>query len=140
MTTSIVGNITRDPELRIANGGLAMLPFSVAVNQRKQVNGTWEDNVSFIDCIAFGEQAENVAATVAKGDRVVVIGKLQQRSWEDKETGAKRSKIELTVDEIGPSLRWATASVAKTPRPENGGGNRSVANAPAQNGYSDEPF
>jgi|CryBogDrversion2_10_1035300.scaffolds.fasta_scaffold00014_13 single-strand DNA-binding protein len=140
MSVTIIGNIVRDPEIRFSQSGLAFLPFSVAVNNRKNVNGTWEDNVSFFDVTAFGEQAENVAATVAKGDRVIVTGKLQQESWEDKETGAKRSKVAIVADEIGTSLRWATAQVAKTPRPENNNGSGRTAPARNEPTFDDAPF
>jgi single-strand DNA-binding protein len=119
-TATIIGNLTREPELRITNGGTAMINFSVAVNKNKKgANGEWEKETSYFDCVAFNEVAENVAASFTTGTRVIATGRLQQRSWDDKDTGAKRSKVELVIDDIGPSVRWATASITKTERTDD---------------------
>ena len=154
---SIVGNLTRDPELRFTPSGQATATFGVAVNRRWQNRQTqeWEEATSFFDVVCWGQLAENAAQSLAKGTRILVSGRLDQRSWETPEH-ERRSKIEITADELAPSLRWATASITKnerrTPEPAgapaygSGGGGRSVANEP-QGGvgggdyhYEEEPF
>lgn len=115
---TIVGNIVADPELRYAPSGAAVANFRVASTPRKfnpQTN-QWEDEEAlFLACNIWRQPAENVANTLHKGDRVVVTGVLKQRSYDDRE-GNKRTVYEVEVDEVGPSLRYATAQVAKTPR------------------------
>ncbi|CAN5562739.1 hypothetical protein BH24ACT26_BH24ACT26_00550 [soil metagenome] len=114
---TLVGNITDDPELRFTPGGAAVANFTVAVNRRTPgQNGGWEDKLDgFFKCSCWREMAENVAESLQKGTRVVVVGRLQQRSWEDQE-GNRRSTIDIQVDEVGPSLRWATAKIEKSSR------------------------
>ena len=153
-SVTLVGNITRDPELRFTPSGQATASFGIAVNRRYQVNNEWQEQTSFFDVVAWAQLGENAAASLAKGARVIVNGRLEQRSWETQD-GEKRSKVEIIADEIGPSLRWATAEVKKNDRrspgegggpgggggQQGGGGSRPVRNeAPA--GYSDdeEPF
>jgi single-strand DNA-binding protein len=116
-TVTLVGNITRDPELRYTAGGLATSSFGLAVNRRWQNRQTqeWEERVSFFNVVCWREMAENVAESLAKGSRIVVTGRLEQRSWET-ENGDKRSVVEITADDIGPSLRWATAQVTRNER------------------------
>lgn len=116
-TVTIVGNVTRDPEIRYTAGGQANARFGVAVNRRWMNRNTneWEEQVSFFDVVCWREMAENVAESVGKGTRVVVTGRLEQRSWET-DNGEKRSAVQITADEIGPSLRWAQAQVQKTTR------------------------
>jgi len=148
-TVTLVGNITRDPELRFTNAGMAIASFGLAVNDRRQRNGEWEEQTSFFDITCFGQMGENAAESLNKGSRILVTGRLQQRSWETQD-GQKRSKVEVVADEIGPSLRWATAQVVKSERREGGdagGGPRPVANAPTGGGggggydnYDEEPF
>src|SRR5689334_3273122 len=150
-TVTLVGNITRDPELRFTNAGMAIASFGLAVNDRRQRNGEWEEETSFFDITCFGQMGENAAESLNKGARIVVMGKLKQRSWETQD-GQKRSKVEVVADEIGPSLRWATAEVVRSERREGGdggggGGPRPVSNAPSGgNGgggdfnYDEEPF
>ncbi len=154
-SVTVVGNITRDPELRFTASGQATASFGLAVNRvwnDRQTNEK-KEAVSFFDIVCWREMAENASESLSKGARVLVTGRLEQRSWETPE-GEKRSKIEIVADEIGPSLRWATAEVRKNDRrgPTDGGGQptngaRPVANAaPAQGGaaptydYGDEPF
>lgn len=112
---TLVGNAARDPELRFTSSGQATTNFGLAVNRRSQNAQTkeWEEAVSFFDIVCWRELAENVAESVQKGARVIVTGRLEQRSWDDKDSGAKRSKVEVVADEVGPSLRWATAVVSK---------------------------
>jgi len=108
-TVTVVGNVTRDPELRFAQSGMAIAQFGVAWNRRRRDQ---EDEVSFFDVTCFRELAENVAESLKKGARVVVYGTLQQRSWET-DGGDRRSKVEILADDVAPSLKWATAAVTK---------------------------
>lgn len=117
----IVGNVTRDPELRYTPSGASVTNFSVAWNRRYERNGQQVEEVSFFDVVCWGTLAENVAASVSKGIRVIVEGRLDQRSWETPQ-GDKRSKIEITADEVSPSLRWASVEVQRNPRDDNFGG------------------
>lgn len=140
-TVTVVGNVTRDPELRYTPGGMSVASFGVAWNRRKQDG---EDEVSFFDVTCFRDLADNVAESVHKGTRVVIYGTLQQRSWEtsDKE---RRSKVEILADEVAPSLKWATASVTKNDRKSDGGTRsgevptRPVPNEPVYDS-NEEPF
>jgi single-strand DNA-binding protein len=118
---TLVGNITDDPELRFTPSGAPVANFTVAVNRRfRNQDGTWDDKLDgFFRCNCWRDMAENVAESLQKGTRVVVVGRLQQRSWEDQD-GNKRSAFEIQVDEVAPSLRWANAKVEKTQR--SGGG------------------
>ena len=117
-TTTIVGNLTRDPEIRYTRDGQATTSLSVAVNRRWQDRTTkeWEESTSFFDVVCWRDLAENVALSLTKGARVVVTGRLEQRSWESDE-GEKRSKVEIVADEIGASLRFATVDIHKVQRP-----------------------
>ena len=155
-TVTLVGNATRDPELRFTNTGQALASFGLAVNRRWQNRQTneWEEAVSFFDVTCWAQLAENVAESVQKGTRVIVTGRLDQRSWET-DNGEKRSKVEVVADEIAPSLRWATAAVTKNERRDGGdfggggggggggGSSRPVPNEPSDGGgYTpdEEPF
>lgn len=146
-SVTLVGNATRDPELRFTNSGQAVATFGLAVNRRWQNRQTqeWEESVSFFDITCWAQLAENVAESVQKGSRVLVTGRLDQRSWETQD-GEKRSKVEVIADEVGPSLRWATAQVTKNERRSggdfDGGGSRASAPGPAEPppGYDEEPF
>lgn len=121
-TVTIVGNITDDPELRYTASGVAVCNFTVAVNKRfRSQDGQWEDKLEgFFRCSCWRDMAENIAESFKKGTRVMVVGRLQQRSWETNE-GQKRYEIEIQVDEAGPSLRWASAQVQKSQRSGGGG-------------------
>lgn len=146
---TVVGNLTRDPELRFTNTGMAVATCGLAVNYRRQKQGHWEEEVSFFDVTAFGEMGENAAESLNKGNRVIVTGRLQQRSWETQD-GDKRSKVEIVADEIAPSLRWAIAEVKKVDRRDadgggasggNGGGSaRPIPNEAGGGDYDEEPF
>jgi single-strand DNA-binding protein len=116
-TVTLVGNVTDDPELRFTPSGAAVANFTVAVNRRyKNADGQWEDKLDgFFRCNCWRDMAEHVAESLTKGTRILVTGRLQQRSWEDQD-GGKRSAFEIQVDEVGPSLRWATATVQKSER------------------------
>jgi single-strand DNA-binding protein len=117
---TLVGNLTRDPELRFTTGGRGVASFGIAVSRRYQVNGEWQEQTSYFNIVAWGQMGENAASTLTKGMRVIVSGRLEQREYQNRE-GEKRTAIEINADEIGPSLRWATASVERIPRGEGGG-------------------
>jgi single-strand DNA-binding protein len=122
-TVTLVGNLTRDPELRFTTGGRGQASFGLAVSRRYQVNNEWQEQTSFFNIVAWGTLGENIAASLTKGTRVIVTGRLEQRSYETKE-GEKRSVVEVIADEIGPSLRWARAEVERVAREGGtGGGN-----------------
>jgi single-strand DNA-binding protein len=125
-TVTIVGNITRDPELRFTAGGKGIASFGLAVNRRWQQNGEWQEKVSFFNVTAWDTLGENIAASLTKGTRVIVTGRLEQREYETKE-GEKRNVVEIVADEIGPSLRWARAEVERIAR--DGGGNSGGGNS-----------
>ncbi|WP_103349735.1 single-stranded DNA-binding protein [Amycolatopsis sp. CA-128772] len=114
-TLTIIGNLTTDPELRFTQAGNAVANFTVASTPRisNRATGEWEDGEAlFMRCTIWKQAAENVAESLTRGARVVVHGRLKQRSFQTKE-GEKRTVVELDVDEIGPSLRYATAQVTK---------------------------
>ncbi|MCC7078308.1 MAG: single-stranded DNA-binding protein [Acidimicrobiia bacterium] len=120
---TVVGNLTDEPDLRFTPAGQAMCRFSIAHNRRWQdrSTGEWKEDASFFNVVTWRDIAENVSASLHKGDRVIVTGRLQQRSWETQQ-GEKRSTVEITADEIGPSLRFATADVTRKARREADGG------------------
>ena len=154
---TIVGNLTRDPELRFTPSGAPVTTFGVAVNRRWQNrdNQNWEESTSFFNVTCWRDLAQNVSESLEKGSRVMVSGRLDQRSWETQD-GDKRSVVEIVADEVGPSLRWATAEVNRNERRDgggngwNGGGNggggggggRTVSNEPPAGNYdpAEEPF
>ncbi len=108
------GNLTRDPELKITPKGTSLASFGLAVNRRWQNRTTqeWEEQVSFFDVTCWGQLADNVAESLFKGAGVVVVGRLDQQTWEN-DQGEKRSKVAITADVVGPSLRYATCEVTK---------------------------
>jgi len=119
---TLTGNVTRDPELRFTNGGAALVNFGLAVNRRWQDrDGEWQEEAHFFDVTAWQDLAENVAQTITKGARVIVDGRLRFHTWET-DDGENRSKVEIVADDVGPSLRWATAEVTRNER-EGGGSN-----------------
>jgi single-strand DNA-binding protein len=146
-TVTLVGNVTRDPELRFTNGGKGIASFGIAVNRRYQQNGEWQEKVSFFNVTAWDNLGENAAASLTKGTRVIVTGRLEQREYETKE-GEKRSVVEIVADEIGPSLRWARAQVERIARDGGSTGGAGGGGASSSSGgrapdpvYGDEePF
>jgi single-strand DNA-binding protein len=116
---TLVGNLTRDPELRYTAGGRALASFGIAVNRRYQVNGEWQEQVSYFNVTAWGDLGENAAASLSKGSRAIVFGRLEQRDYENRE-GEKRSVVEVVAEEVGASLRWAQAQIERTQRSEGG--------------------
>ncbi len=163
-SVTIVGNLTRDPELRFTPSGQATASFGVAVNRSWQNRQTqeWNEVTSFFDVVCWANLAENAAQSLNRGTRVVVSGRLEQRSWENAD-GEKRSKIEIVADEVAPSLRFATTAITRNERrsPDAAGGgsaggggggaangsgaaapSQPSANEPASGGYQydEEPF
>ncbi len=143
-SVTLVGNITRDPELRFTGSGQATATFGLAVNRRWQnrQSGDWEEATSFFNVVTWRELAENVSESLSKGARVIVTGRLEQRSWETQD-GEKRTVVEVVADEIGPSLRWATTQITKNDRrTAEGGGAPGASRAPAVGPHdeSEEPF
>jgi single-strand DNA-binding protein len=167
---TIVGGLGRDPEIRYTATGRAKATLGVAVSRRWQNRQTneWEEQTSWFNVVVWGDMAENLSDTLSKGMRVIVTGRLEQRSWET-EQGEKRSVVEIVADEVGPSLRWATADVKRSERrsgggqgggggdfggggggrpagnsaPSGGGGSNNAPSAPAGGGdygYDEEPF
>jgi single-strand DNA-binding protein len=140
-SVTLIGNLVEDPELRFTPSGVAMAKLRFAVNRRYQDrNNEWQEETSFFGGTVWREMAEAVAESLTKGTRVIVTGSLEQRSWETQE-GEKRSVIEVRIDDIGPSLRWATATVTKTTRRDgdwqgggggsaDGGGGRDIPPGP----------
>src|SRR6266576_1217147 len=153
-TITISGNITRDPEMRYTPSGVSKVTFGVAVNRswRNQQTQDWEEQTSFFNVVAWRQLAENVGASLTKGARVVVTGRLEQRSWET-DQGEKRSIVEIVADDVAASLRFATAEIHKVERsgPSDGGGGGGGGPRPAPVGggsggstsyddYGEEPF
>ena len=120
-TVTLVGNLTKDPELRYTTGGRGVASFGIAVNRRYMVNNEWQEQVSFFNVVAWADLGENAAASLHKGNRVVVTGRLEQRSYETRE-GEKRNITEVIADDLGPSLRWAQAQIERISRDSADGG------------------
>ena len=146
---TVVGNLTSDPELKFTPSGAAVANFTVASTPRtfdKQTNEWKDGDPLFIRCDAWRQMAENVAESLQKGQRVVVTGSLRVRNFE-RQDGSKGTSVEMNVDEVGPSLKWATAKVTKTSRSgggdfgggQSGGGGQTNpwAQQPAQGGSAD---
>ena len=140
---TIVGNLTDDPELRFTPSGAAVAKFRVASTPRKfdKTTQEWSDmEPLFLACTVWRQAAENVAESLQRGARVIVTGRLKQRSYETRE-GEKRTVIELEVDEVGPSLKWSTATVKKMERSGgNGGSTPGGSAAPATGGFGDDSW
>jgi len=157
---TISGNITRDPEMRYTPSGVSKVTFGVAVNRswRNQQTQEWDEQTSFFNVVAWRQLAENVGASLTKGARVVVSGRLEQRSWET-EQGEKRTIVEIVADDVAASFRFATAEVhrversgpanidlgsgggsAPRPAPVNAGAAGAPASGTAYDEYGEEPF
>ena len=130
-TTTIVGNVTRDPELKYTSAGKAVTKLAVAVSKRTQKDGVWIDGpTSYFDIVCWGTLADNVAASITKGCRVIVTGRLEQRTWETSD-GQKRSTVELVADEVGAAMSRATVEIHRVSRD---------LTAPAVGVEDEEPF
>ncbi|MEI8259885.1 MAG: single-stranded DNA-binding protein [Actinomycetes bacterium] len=124
VTVTVVGNLTNDPELRFTPSGAAVASFTVASSPRvlDKATNEWKDgDPLYMRCSVWRQYAENVAETLTKGTRVIVTGRLKQRSYETRE-GEKRTVVEMDVEDVGPALRYATAKVNRVARGEGGGG------------------
>ncbi|SHE86445.1 single-strand DNA-binding protein [Ferrithrix thermotolerans DSM 19514] len=142
-SVTIVGNVVKEPELRFTSQGVASATFSVAVNRRWQApqSQEWEEATSFFDVTCWRELAENVSESLERGSRVLVTGRLEQRTWETP-GGEKRSRVNIVADEVGLSLRWATGSVVKNERRSGG---RDVSQESRESttvgyNYEEDPF
>jgi single-strand DNA-binding protein len=135
VTVTVVGNLTNDPELRFTPSGAAVASFTVASSPRvlDKATNEWKDgDPLYMRCSVWRQYAENVAETLTKGTRVIVTGRLKQRSYETRE-GEKRTVVEMDVEDVGPALRYATAKVNRVARGEGGGG----YGGPSSSGGSD---
>lgn len=146
---TIEGNLTRDPELRYTSSGTAVASFTVASNRSYKRSGAteWTEETAFVDVTAWSQLGENVAESLSKGAGVVVTGRLRQESWEDRDTGQKRSKLSVMADTVAASLRNATATVNRNERreyadtaPARSGGGRAKQDPSSGYGYDEEPF
>lgn len=144
-SVTMIGNLTRDPELRYTTGGRGVASFGMAVSRRYQQNNEWVEQTSFFNVVCWGDLGENVAASLVKGSRAIVSGRMEQRSFETNE-GDKRSVVELIADEVGPSLRWAQAEIHRTEREQgagagnHGGGGSGGTREPDPVYGDEEPF
>jgi len=142
---TVVGNLTNDPELRFTPSGAAVASFTVASTPRTfdKASNEWKDgDALFLRCSVWRQAAENVAESLQRGARVIVQGRLQQRSFETKE-GEKRTVVEMQADEVGPSLKYATAKVNKTTRgggSSNGGYGGTSSSGGSAAGGNDDPW
>ncbi len=138
---TVVGNLTNDPELRFTASGAAVASFTVASSSRylDKTTNEWKDSDPvFMRCSVWRQYAENVAESLTKGTRVIVQGRLKQRSYETRE-GEKRTVVEMEVDDVGPALRYATAKVTRTQRGDSGfsgGSGGSGGGAPADDPWA----
>jgi single-strand DNA-binding protein len=143
----LIGNVTRDPELRFSPSGVANTKFGLAVGFRRQNRQTqeWEETTSFFDVVCFNQLAENAAESLQKGARVIVTGRIEIRDWEGQD-GKKGRSVELIADEVGPSLRWANATITRNDRrgpdgAQGGPGGQQSAPANRSDSYAEEePF
>jgi len=137
----LVGNLTDDPELRFTPNGAAVANFRLAVTPRVREGDQWRDGeTSFFRINVWRQQAENIAETLQKGTRCIVVGRLRTRSWETPE-GEKRSVTEVEADEVGPSLKFATAKVERSSRGGSGGSGEGGGSGGSSKGgqFNDEP-
>lgn len=139
---TVVGNLTADPELRYTQNGLAVANFTIASTPRtfdRQANDWKDGDPLFLRASCWREFAEHVAGSLTKGSRVIASGRLKQRSYDDRD-GNKRTAIELEVDEIGPSLRYATAQVTRASGGGGNGGGNAGGGGRSQGAVADEPW
>ena len=127
---TVVGNLTRDPELRFTNAGKAVVGFGIAVSRRYQVNGEWQEQTTFFNVTAWDQMGENAAASLTKGTRVIVTGRVEVREYEGRD-GAKRTSVDIIADEVGPSLWRATAQVERTVKNDGPASMESLMDVPS---------
>jgi single-strand DNA-binding protein len=136
-TITVVGNLTRDPELRYTQAGKATVTVGIAVNRRYQVNGEWQEQTTYMNVVAWDQLAENIAASLTKGARVLVTGRLDVREYEGRD-GVKRTSVDIVADEVGATLRWATVNIERNPARGDGGSAPRAARPSTPS--ADEPF
>jgi single-strand DNA-binding protein len=138
---TLMGNLTRDPELRYTQSGQGICSFGMAVGRRYQVNGEWQEKTSFFNVVAWGALGENVAASFSKGNRIIVTGELEQRSYETQE-GEKRSVVEVKASDVGASMKWARVQIERVVRSstESGGQSSGPFDGPAGGGAEVVPM
>lgn len=138
---TMIGNLTDDPELRFTPSGAAVCGIRIASNRRyTDKAGQQQEETTFMNVNVWRDQAENVAESLRKGDRVIVIGRIQVRSYEAKDGSGTRWVTEIQADEVSPSLRWAKATVSKTSGNTSGGGGGGFTGTPPPPGDDDVPF
>lgn len=137
---TIEGNMTRDPEIRFTPSGQAVCSFSIAVNRswKNRQTNEWEEAVAFVNVVAWAQLGENVSESMTKGTRVVVSGRLDQRSWE--KDGQKHSVLEVVANQVSAALSNATVHVTKNERREPGTTTSAPAPSAPPAGYDEEPF
>jgi len=134
---TVVGNLTRDPEVKFFESGTAVVGFAVAENRRYKKGEEWVDaDPTYFEVRAFNGLVDNIASTLHKGDRVVVHGRLQVRHW-DKDDGSIGTAVEIIADDVAPSLRWATCEITKNPKKDSNGGGKGGHGQPP---LDEEPF
>lgn len=142
---TLTGRLIKDPELKFSAKGMAVATFAVVTSERfKDQSDVWGDkNVTFWNCVAFGQLAEGCAESLVKGTAVIVSGRAYQEEWEAKD-GTKRRSLKVTADDVAPSLRWASAKVARTDRSVGQSGQSPAADpwasAPDGGGFDEPPF
>jgi single-strand DNA-binding protein len=139
---SIVGNLVRDPEIRFTPSGASVANFTVASTPRKfdKNSNSWQDGEpTFMPCNAWRTMAENVAESLKQGDRVIVVGTMVTRSWEDRESGQKRSRQEINVESVGPDLKFRMATVNRVDRQQGGQQQSHRADAPPADPWDQPP-
>ncbi|MDH4143968.1 MAG: single-stranded DNA-binding protein [Acidimicrobiia bacterium] len=137
---TLVGNLTRDPQRRDTPTGTPLVSFGIAVNRRwRGSDEEWAEQTSFFDVVAWRGVAENALQSLRKGDRVVVVGRPEQRSWSTS-AGDRRSSVEIVADEIAPSLRWATAAVQRRASEHRAFDDADAAPARAERELVGQPF
>ena len=133
---TVSGNVTRDPELRYTTSGRGVAGFGVAVSRRWQQNNEWQEETSFFNVTAWSDLGENVAASVTKGVRVTVVGRLEQRKYTDKE-GNERTTFEIIADDVSASFKWAQADIKRITKDSSGGGGGGGGGG--NSGYTPDP-
>lgn len=133
---TMIGNCSRDPEMRFTPSGASVCTFGFVFNKRKKDGDKWVDgDAQWFDVKCWGQLGENVAESIRKGDRVILHGELEYRAWET-DNGDKRSKVEINAEAVGPDLRFATAQVQKIQREGGGSSSSSSSSAPAANPFA----
>lgn len=137
-TITAIGNLTRDPELRFTSGGKAVVSFGIAVSRRYKAGDDWKEDTSFFNVTAWDQLGENAAASLSKGARVIVTGRVETREYEARD-GGKKLSVDITADEIGAAMRWATVQIERNER-QSPTSARPGRSQPAPYQGDEEPF